>query len=137
MSWPIPSLWETESKWGGTGWNVISGNIYLLLGMWKWLSRIFNRNAWWDLPPYRSTILVADWWCNVCLFTWWINTRFLLQRLTLETGGFELASTVTLVLQANWLTKCASHYNFNCLQKHLQNHQSFKTQRENDKKVIT
>ena len=28
---------------------------------------------------------------------------------TLETGGFELASTITLVLQANWLTKCASH----------------------------
>ena len=29
--------------------------------------------------------------------------------LTLETGGFELASTITLVLQANRLTKCASH----------------------------
>ena len=25
-----------------------------------------------------------------------------------ETGGFELASTITLVLQANRLTKCAS-----------------------------
>ena len=31
--------------------------------------------------------------------------------LTLETGGFELASTITLVLQANRLTKCASHPN--------------------------
>ena len=29
--------------------------------------------------------------------------------LTLETGGFELASTITLVLQAKRLTKCASH----------------------------
>ena len=29
--------------------------------------------------------------------------------LTLETGGFELASTITLVLQANRLTKCASY----------------------------
>ena len=29
--------------------------------------------------------------------------------LTLETSGFELASIITLVLQANELTKCASH----------------------------
>ena len=26
-----------------------------------------------------------------------------------ETGAFELASTITLVLQENQLTKCASH----------------------------
>ena len=26
-----------------------------------------------------------------------------------ETGGVELASTITLLLQANQLTKCASH----------------------------
>ena len=32
--------------------------------------------------------------------------------LTLETGGFELTSTITLVLQANQLTKCASHTNW-------------------------
>ena len=29
--------------------------------------------------------------------------------LTLETGGFELASAITLVLQANQLTKFTSH----------------------------
>ena len=29
--------------------------------------------------------------------------------LTLETSGLELTSTITLVLQANQLTKCASH----------------------------
>ena len=53
----------------------------------RWLSRIFNRNACvyqtatrWDLPPYRITIWVIDWWFNVCLFTWWIDTRFLLQQ---------------------------------------------------------
>ena len=53
----------------------------------RWLSRIFNCNACvyqtatrWDLPPYRITIWVIDWWCNVCLFTWWIDSRFLLQR---------------------------------------------------------
>ena len=30
-----------------------------------------------------------------------------------ETGGLELASTITLVFQANRLTKCASHPEFN------------------------
>ena len=53
----------------------------------RWLSRIFNHNACVyqnatrsDLPPHRITIWVIDWWCNVCLFTWWVDTRFLLQR---------------------------------------------------------
>ena len=53
----------------------------------RWLSRIFNHNACayqtatrWDLPPYRNTIWVIEWWCNVCSFTWWIDTWFLLQR---------------------------------------------------------
>ena len=36
---------------------------------------------------------------------------FCYSDLTLETGGFELASTITIVLQANQLTKCASHPN--------------------------
>ena len=51
----------------------------------RWLSRIFNRNACvyqtatrWDLPPYRFTIWVIDWLCNICLFTWWVDIRFLL-----------------------------------------------------------
>ena len=51
-------------------------------------TRIFNCNACvcqtatrWDLPPYRIIIWVIDWWCNVCLFTWWIDTRSLLQRI--------------------------------------------------------
>ena len=48
-------------------------------------------------------------WLMQCLFTWWIDTRFCYSDLTLETGGFELAPTITLVLQANQLTKCASH----------------------------
>ena len=40
----------------------------------RWLSHIFNRNACiyqtntrWDLPPYRITIWLIDWCCNVCL----------------------------------------------------------------------
>ena len=36
---------------------------------------------------------------------------FCCSNLTLEFGGFEFASTIILVLQANWLTKCASHPN--------------------------
>ena len=55
-------------------------------------TRIFNCNACvyqtatrWDLPPYRITIWAIDWWCNVCLFTWWIEIRFLLQRF--DTGN--------------------------------------------------
>ena len=54
----------------------------------RWLSRIFIRNACvyqtvsrWDLPPYRITIWVIDWWCNVYLFSWLIDTTILLQRL--------------------------------------------------------
>ena len=50
-------------------------------------TRIFNRNVCvyqtatrWDLPPYRITIWVIVWWCNFCLFTWWIDTRISLQR---------------------------------------------------------
>ena len=34
---------------------------------------------------------------------------FCYNDLTLETGGFEIASTITLVLEANLLTKCAIH----------------------------
>ena len=30
------------------------------------------------LTIYRTPGI--DWWCNVCLFTWWIDTRFLLQQ---------------------------------------------------------
>ena len=52
----------------------------------RWLSHTFNCNVCvyqtatrWDLPPYRITILVIDGWCNICLFSWWIDNRFLLQ----------------------------------------------------------
>ena len=36
---------------------------------------------------------------------------FCYSDLTLETRGFELASSITVVLQANRLTKCARHPN--------------------------
>ena len=35
--------------------------------------------------------------------------RFLCYKLTSDRGGFELASTITLLLQATRLTKCASN----------------------------
>ena len=37
---------------------------------------------------------------------------FCYSDLTFETGGSELASTITLALQANQLTKCTSHPKF-------------------------
>ena len=53
----------------------------------RWQSYIFNCNACvyqtatrWDLPPYPVTIWLIDWWSNICLFIWRINSRFLLQR---------------------------------------------------------
>ena len=79
------------------------------------LSHIFNCNACvyqtatrWDLGPYPIAIWVIDWWCNVCLFTWWIDTRFLLQRF--DIGNWRIWTRIyCLVLQADRLIKCASH----------------------------
>ena len=49
----------------------------------RWQSRIFDRNA----CVYQTYHLIElsfdwliDWWWNVCLFTWWIDSRFLFQR---------------------------------------------------------
>ena len=54
-----------------------------------------------------SNYYLFDWWCNfdICLFACWIDFRFCYSYMTWETGGFELASTIILVLQANRLTK--------------------------------
>ena len=69
------------------------------------LSRIFNCNACvyqtatrWDLPPYQITIC----WLIMQFF------GFCYSDLTWKTGEFELASTMTFMLQANRLTKCVS-----------------------------
>ena len=84
----------------------------------RWLSSIFNRNdrvyqtvTRWDLPPYWITISLIDWWCNVRLLTWWFDLGFCYSNLTPETGGFELASTITLALQANRMKVPASTNN--------------------------
>ena len=82
----------------------------------RWLSHIFNRIACiyqtatrWDLPLYRITIwLIDDVTLCFCLFMWWFDSSFFCySNLRRETSGFELASTITLVLHANRLIKCA------------------------------
>ena len=54
-------------------------------------------------------ISLIDWWYNVCFFTWWMIQGFCYSNLIWETGEFELASTITIILRPNPLTKCTSH----------------------------
>ena len=87
--------------------------IYLQLCMW-WLSRIFNRNSCayqtatrWDLPPYWITILlIDDVTLSFCLRDDLI-LAFLLQQFETGNRWIWTRSTITLILQANRLTKCA------------------------------
>ena len=83
----------------------------------RWLSHIFNRNAciyqtatWWDFPPYRITIWLID---DVMLVFVCLLVNLLLgfaAAISLEkpvdSNSQRLSS---LSLQANRLTKCASH----------------------------
>ena len=67
-----------------------------------------------DCYPMRFTTLssyhLIDWWCDVNFFVYLMMIPgFCYSNLTQETSGLELASTITLLLQANWPTKCASH----------------------------
>ena len=65
----------------------------------RWLSRILNRNA----CVYQT---------DDAMFVYSFNELILGFRyndLAWETGGYELALTVTLALQANQPTKCAGH----------------------------
>ena len=54
---------------------------------------------------------LIDWLMMQCLYVYLMNWFKVLVTaiLTWETSGFELASTITLALQANRLTKCAIH----------------------------
>ena len=79
----------------------------------RWLSCIFNRNACLpDCYSMRFTTLsnyhLIDELSDFCfyLFTWWfVSSFFCYSNLRRVTGGLELASTITLVLHANRLTK--------------------------------
>ena len=85
----------------------------LIFLLYMWDNRkacVYQTAIRWDLPPYRITIWMIDWWCNVCLFTWWIDTRFCYIDLTLETDWFELASTITLVFASVLVTSKMKMY---------------------------
>ena len=61
---------------------------------------------------YHLIELPFEWFIDDAMFVCLLDELilgFCYSDLTLETGGFELALTITLVLQANRLTKCASH----------------------------
>ena len=61
---------------------------------------------------YHLIELPFEWLIDDAMFVCLLDELilgFCYSDLTLETGGFELASIITLVLQANRLTKCASH----------------------------
>ena len=61
---------------------------------------------------YHLIELPFEWLIDDAMFVCLLDELildFCYSDLTLETSGFELASTITLVLQANQLTKCASH----------------------------
>ena len=90
----------------------------------RWLSHIFNRTACiyqaatrWDLPSYRITIWLIDdvTLVFVCLFSWWFDSSFFVTAIwdgkPMDSSSH---STITLVLQANRLTKCASPTCFAC-----------------------
>ena len=62
---------------------LLLDEIYHLIELpFDWLvnSCVYQTATRWDLPPYWITIWFIDWWCSVCLFSWWIDSRFLLQR---------------------------------------------------------
>ena len=82
----------------------------------RWLSCIFKRLCLPDFlldEIYHLIELPFDWLIDdamfVCLFDEFI-LHFCYNDLTWETCGFELASTITLLLQPNRLTKCASRF---------------------------
>ena len=87
----------------------------------RWLSHIFNRTTCiyqtatrWDLPI--TTWLIDDVMLFfVCLLDDLI-LGFCYSNLTRKTCRLELGSTITHVLQANWLAKCTSQMlvNFFC-----------------------
>ena len=90
----------------------------------RWLLHIFNENACiyqtatlWDLaPPYLIITSLNDdvILIFVCLLVDLILGFLIYNYFTWETGVLELASTIILVIQANRLTKCASHPNIFC-----------------------
>ena len=91
-------------------------DIYLQLCMWDdyhvllIATLVFTRLLLDEI--YHLIELPFKWLIDDAMFVCLLGELilgFCYSDLTLETSGFELASTITLVLQANRLTKCASH----------------------------
>ena len=60
---------------------------------------------------YHHIELPFDWFIDDAMFAYLLDELilgFCYSDLTWKTGGYEHASTITFVLQANRLTKCAS-----------------------------
>ena len=57
-------------------------DIYLQLCMWDdyhvflIATLVFTRLLLDEIYCTLSNYHLIDWWCNVCLFTWWIDSRF-------------------------------------------------------------
>ena len=91
-------------------------DIYLQLCMWDdyhiflIATLVFTRLLLDEI--YHLIELPFEWLIDDAMFVCLLDELilgFCYSDLTLETGGFELASTITFVLQVNRLTKCASH----------------------------
>ena len=135
-----------QGQWRFTGQKGKGGNIFSFYSItstcwWtfrhlfatlyvRWLCHIFNRNTCiyqtatgWDLPPYRITIWLID---DVMLTFVFLLDDFILgfrySNLMQEIDGLELAPAITLLLQVNELTKCASHPNFECRRRWFKCH---------------
>ena len=91
-------------------------DIYLQLWMWDdyhvFLIALLVFTSLLINEMYHRIELPFEWLIHDAIFVCLLDgliPRFCYSDMTLETGGFELASTITFVLQVNRLTKCASH----------------------------
>ena len=92
-------------------------DIYLQLCMWDdyhvflIATLVFTRLLLDEI--YHLIKLPFEWLIDDAMFVCLLDELilgFCYSNLTLETGGFELASSITLVLQANQLTKCVNYF---------------------------
>ena len=110
---PLPSAYE---HW----------DIYLQLCMWDEYhvfliaTLVFTRQLLDEI--YHLIEWPFEWFIDDAMFVCLLDELILgfhYSNLTLKTGGFELPSAITLVLQANRLTKCASQKVSNFLMRFI------------------
>ena len=54
------------------------------LGSFNGTALVYQTATWWDLRTSWITIWLIDSWCNICLFTWWFDSRFLMHQFDCE-----------------------------------------------------